>query len=224
MTITEPRFAESSASRELARYLPALCRWRVLAAGVAVAWIVVWWRADDATTAGTAAWLIRVVAAVAALTIVFALDDPSIDSTRSLAATRRVLVRLRFAVAATAAICCLAPAFVVVWQHIDTPSTVGALLVEVAATLLLALSVTLVLQRQFGIREPAQYAALVLLLLLMFGQFGAARWPLFVEPGGQWEAAHWRWAAILALSTAVMTWQLRDAAAPSWRGWLRREG
>lgn len=200
-------------SRELAPYLLRLARWPMLVAGIAASWLVVVWRAGDVTTTDGAVWLMRSVSALVAVSIVFALDDPSIDTTRSLPAAGRVLMRMRFGVAGMAALIAVAPAIVVSWEYLNTRSTVLGVALEVLVLLVLTLAASLVLQRQFGINEPAQFVVLVVFGMLMLAQLMGARWPLLVPPGPQWADAHWRWAGILVVALVVMAWQLRDPAS-----------
>ncbi|MCZ3388929.1 MAG: hypothetical protein LH645_07335 [Actinomycetia bacterium] len=209
-------------SRELAPYLLRLARWPMLLAGIAASWLVVVWRAGDITTTDGAIWLMRSMSALVAVSMVFALDDPSVGTTRSLPAARRVLMRVRFGVAGVAAVIALAPATVVSWEYLNTRSTVLGVVLEVSVLLMLTLSVALVLQRQLGITEPAQFVVLVVFGMLMLAQMMGARWPLLVPPGPHWAEAHWRWAGALVLGLLVMAWQLRDPAARPLKRFLRR--
>ena len=199
--------------RGLAPYAPRLTRWQVLAVGIAGSWLVVWWRAADVTTPDAAAWLIRAVAALSAVTVAFAFDDPSVDMTRALPGARGVLMRIRFAVAGVAVVTTFVPAVVVKWEHLNAGSTALGLAVEVSALVVLTIAASLVMQRQFGVSEPAQFMVLVVLGLMMLAQMFGQRWPLLVPPGPQWAAAHWRWAGVLVVGLLVLVWQLRDPAS-----------
>lgn len=209
-------------SRELAPYLLRLTRWPVLVAGIAGSWLVVWWRAGDVTTEASAVWLMRSVAALVAVAVVFALDDPSIDTTRSLPAARGVLIRLRFGVAGLTGLIALGPATVVAWDYLDSRSTVVGVVLEVGVLLVLTVSAALVMQRQFGISEPAQFVVLVVVGLLMAVQMLGQRWPLLVPPGPQWAEAHWRWVGVLVVGLLVAAWQLRDPVSRPLRRSLAR--
>lgn len=211
--LTASRAGVGRVQRGLAAYALRLTRWPMLATGIAGSWLVVWWRAGDVTTADGAVWLVRLAAALAAVTVVFALDDPSVDTTRALPAARGDLMRLRFGVGGVAAVLATTPAVVALWEYLDTQSTVAGLLLEVCVLLVLTVSSALVMQRQFGISEPAQFVVLVLVGLLMGAQMLGQRWPLLVPPGPQWAEAHWRWAGVLVVGLLVMVWQLRDAAS-----------
>lgn len=208
-------------SRALAPYSLRLTRWQILAAGVAGSWLVVWWRAGDITSPDASAWLIRAVAALTAVTMAFAFDDPSVDMTRALPAARGALMRIRFSVVGAAIVTALAPAVVANWEYLNTGSTVLGLAVEVCGLVVLAVAGSLVLQRQFGISEPAQFVVLVVLVLMMAAQMFGQRWPLLVPPGQQWTEAHWRWAGVLVAGLLVMAWQLRDSASRPLRRSLR---
>lgn len=212
-TLAVSRVGVGLVQRELARYCLRLTRWPVLLAGVAGSWLVVWWRAGDVTTADGAVWLVRSVVALGAVTVVFALDDPSIDMTRALPASRGALMRVRFAVGGVALVVSVVPAVLTSWAYLDTRSTLAGVALEVCVLPALTLSAALVMQRQFGISEPAQFVVLVVLGLTMVAQLLGQRWPLLVPPGPEWAEAHWRWAGVLAASLLVMAWQLRDTAA-----------
>jgi hypothetical protein len=189
----------------------------MLLAGVAGSWLVVWWRAGDVTTADGAVWLVRSVSAIAAVTVVFALDDPSIDTTRSLPAARSALMRLRFVVGAVALAIALAPATLVTSRYLDARSTALGVVLEVCVLMVLTTSASLVLQRGFGMSEPAQFVVLVV-GFTMAAQVLGQRWPMLVPPGPQWAEAHWRWFGVLVVGLLVLVWQLRDPASPPlWR-------
>jgi len=212
-TVAAPLAGIGRVQRGLTPYTPRLTRWPMLLAGIAGSWLVVWWRAGDVTTPDGAVWLMRSVSALAAVAVVFALDDPSIDTTRSLPASRGVLMRLRFVMGAVALAVALAPATVVALMHLDTGSTVLGVMLEVCVLVVLTASAALVLQRQFGISEPAQFMVLMVVGFAMAAQLLGQRWPLLVPPGPQWAAAHWRWAGVLVVGLLVLVWQLRDPAS-----------
>ncbi len=208
--------------RGLAPYAPRLTRCQILAVGIAGSWLVVWWRAADVTSPDAAAWLIRALAALSAVTVVFAFDDPSVEMTRALPLARGALMRIRFGVAGVAVLMALAPAVVAKWRYLDTGSTALGLAVEVSALVVTAIAASLVLQRQFGVSEPAQFMVLVVIGLMMAGQMLGERWPVLAPPGPQWAEAHWRWAGVLVVGMLVMAWQVRDPAARPLRRSLRR--
>lgn len=220
--VTASREGVGRVQRELAPYALRLTRWLMLVAGIAAAWLVVWWRAGEVTTPEGAAWLVRSVAALAAVTVVFALDDPSVDTTRSLPAARGDLMRLRFGVGGVATLTALTPAVVFTWEFLNTRATVLGLALEVCVLLALTVSAALVMQRQFGISEPAQFVVLVVLGLFMVAQLLGQRWPLLVPPGPQWAEAHWRLTGVLVAGLLVAAWQLRDPASYPLRRSLRQ--
>ena len=180
--------------------------------------------AEDVTAADGAVWLVRSVVALGAVTVVFALDDPSIDMTRAPPAARGALMQVRFAVGGVALVASVVPVVLTSWAHLNARSTLVGVALEVCVLLALTLSAALVMQRQFGISEPAQFVVLVVLGLMMAAQLLGQRWPLLVPPGPEWAEAHGRWAGVLAAALLVMAWQLRDAAArplrrsPAWQG------
>ena len=208
-------------SRGLAPYALHLTRWQVLAAGIAGSWLLVWWRAGDVTSPDAASWLMRAVAALTAVTVAFAFDDPSVDMTRALPGARGALMRVRFAVAGVAVVMAFAPAVVVKREYLNAGSAVLGLAVEVSALVVLTIAASLVMQRQFGVSEPAQFMVLVVLGLMMLAQMFGQRWPILVPPGPQWADAHWRWGGVLGLGLLVMAWQLRDPASRLLRRSLR---
>jgi len=122
-------------------------------------------------------------------------------------------MRLRFVMGAVALAVALAPATVVALMHLDTGSTVLGVMLEVCVLVVLTASAALVLQRQFGISEPAQFMVLMVVGFAMAAQLLGQRWPLLVPPGPQWAAAHWRWAGVLVAGLLVLVWQLRDPAS-----------
>ncbi|MCZ3386954.1 MAG: hypothetical protein LH630_08320 [Actinomycetia bacterium] len=221
-TATVPRLGAGAVVRGLAQYAPRLAKWPMLAAGIAGSWLLVWWRSDGVTEVDGALWLIRGVAALAAVTVVFAFDDPSVDTTRALPVARRALMGVRFAVSAVAVVVAMSPAALVLGQYLNTWSVAVGIALEACAVLVLTTAAALLLQRQLGITEPAQFVLLVVVGLLMVVQMVGQRWPLLVPPGPQWAEAHWRWIAMLALGVLVMVWQLRDPAACPLRRFLRR--
>ena len=80
----------------------------------------------------------------------------------------------------------------------------------------------LLLQRQFGISEPAQFVVLSVVGLFLVAQMMGARWPMLVGPGPEWAEAHWRWAAVLLVAGSVGAWQLRDPASRPLKRFLPR--
>ena len=221
-TLSPVRPRAGGVTRELSPYALRLCRWPMLAAGILGAWLVVWWRAGEVTTPDGAVWLIRGAAAIAAVAVVFALDDPSVDSTRALPTARGVLMRLRLGVAITVTLVALVPAVAVSWDYLDSASTAWGVLLEVCALLALTTGVALLLQRQFRISEPAQFVVLAVVGLLMAAQMMGARWPMLVGPGPEWAEAHGRWLAVLLAAGSVAAWQLRDAASRPLKRFLPR--
>lgn len=221
-TASMPRKADGSSARGLARYAPRLARWPIVAAGIAGCWLLVLWRSGEVTDVDTALWLVRGVAAVAAVSVVFALDDPSVDTTRALPGARRSLMGMRFTVSAVAAIAAMLPAAVVLVEYVNTWSVTVGVALEVCGVFALTMSAALVLQRQFGITEPAQFVVLVVVALFMVAQIVGQRWPLLVPAGPQWAEAHWRWAVLLSIGVLIVAWQLRDPASRPVRRALRR--
>lgn len=209
--------------RALLGYLPQLARWPALAAGVVVAWLLTWWRAEDVIDAVGAVWVCRLALAVGCAAAVFALDDPSRNVTEPLVGTRRRAMPARLAVAAVVLPVAAVPAAVVVREHLSA-SLVAGLAAEGFATLALLCALSLSMQRVWGIAEPAQYLPLTLLLVGVVEQLTAGRWPLLAGPGPQWDDAHWRWAVVALVASGAAAWQLRDPASRTRIGVASRRG
>lgn len=207
--ILTPRTTHHSA---LLHYLPRLCRWPALALGVTFAWALTWWPTADITTAVGAVWLIRSAVVVGVIAALFALDDPSRNVTEPAVGARRWLVPVRL-VAASFVVALAAAPTVVATGHLVTSAVLWGLALEAAAMLSLLTGVALTLQRRLQVAEPAQYAALGVLLLAVADFITAGRWPLLVWPGPAWASAHGRWALVAAAGVALCAWQLRDPAA-----------
>lgn len=196
----------------LGRYLPRLCRWPVLASGLVAAWALTWWRVGEVATELQGVWLVRTVAAAACVVAVFALDDPSRDVTEPAVGTRRLLMPGRLLVAICVTVVALLPAMITVAAEL-TAVTLWGLVLEAATVLALLTAASLALQRRWGLPEPAQYLVLGVVLLAVYDQLTAGRWPLLAGPGLQWADAHLRWAALAAIAVVVLVRQLRDPAA-----------
>jgi hypothetical protein len=219
-----PRPTSGSLTVSLAAFVPGLCRWPALATGMAAAWglVAVVWHDDEISSAGGAAWTVRLALVLSSLGAVFALDDPSAGITSAAPETRRVLVPLRLGVVAAVVLTGVLPALLWLWEWLGDIEVAFGLAVEGAAVVSLVVALVLVMQRQLGISEPAQYVVLLVLGLYLASQLMAARWPMLVDPGPDWADAHWRWAAVLVMTLGVVVWQLRDPASPPMRRWLHR--
>jgi hypothetical protein len=220
-TLPVSRVRAGPSSGGLGQYGLRLTRWPMLATGILGSWAVLWWGHADVTTATAAAWLVRASAAVVSVMVAFAFDDPSVDTTRALPSARGRLMRMRFGVGGATVVLALAPVVVTTWPYLDVASTVLGLFVEVLVLVVFTTSVTLGLQRHLGIREPAQFMILVVLVLLLAAQLLGQRWPLLVSPGPLWDEAHRRWVGALVVGLVVLGWQLRDPASAPLRRWLR---
>lgn len=207
--------------RSLLPYLPRLARWPVLAGGVALAWVLTWWRAGDVIDAVGAVWLMRGAMAVGCVAAVFALDDPSRNVTEPLVGSRHRLLPSRLVVVSVTVLAAALPASVAVGEHLDATLAWG-LLLEGSAMLALLCALSLVLQRRWRFAEPGQYLVLGVVLIGIADQLTAGRWPLLAGPGPEWADAHWRWAALGVVAGCVLAWQLRDPASRGVRPLHRR--
>jgi len=208
---------------DLMPYLPRLCRWPALAIGVALAWVLTWWRAGEVSTELEALWLMRVAAALVAVAATFALDDPSFDVTRACVGTRRLLMPARLGVVCLAVLLGPAPAAVVVGDRLSGAAWWG-LMLEVASLTAVVCGFALLLQRRWRFFEPAQFMVFVVLLFGLYEQLTVGRWPLLAAPGQAWQGAHVRWLLVGAVGLALLATQLRDPASNRWRAVLGGSG
>ncbi|MEO8106254.1 MAG: hypothetical protein ABI720_02960 [Actinomycetes bacterium] len=193
-------------------YVPRLCRWPVLVAGVGLTWLLTWWRAGDVTNEVGAIWMLRAVVAAGAVAAVFALDDPSAALTRSTVGARKVLMVARLAVVGCVVVVAAFPTLLAVGEHLSGMSAAGVLLESFTLVALLT-GVSLTAQRRWQITEPAQFLILCVVMFGVWEQISMGRWSLLSGPGPAWGDSRWRWAALCVLALGLCTVQLRDPAA-----------
>jgi len=87
------------------------------------------------------------------------------------------------------------------------------LALELTMIEVVALAVTLGLQRWGDIAEPGQFGALGVALAFLGAVVANNFWPIFTTPGPEWGAAHLRWAATGVVGAVVAVGALRDPAA-----------
>lgn len=218
------RPASGSLTVSLAVFLPGLCRWPALATGLAAAWglVAVAWHEDEISSAGGAVWTVRLALVLSSLGAVFALDDPSTGITSAAPAMRRALVPIRLGVVAAVTLAGIVPALLWLRGWLSDREIAFGVAIECMALMFLVVALVLIMQRQIGIAEPAQYVVLLVLGLYLATQLMGARWPMLVDPGPAWGGAHWRWVAVLVPTVGVIAWQLRDPASAPLRRWLPR--
>ncbi|MET8078834.1 ABC transporter [Streptomyces sp. NPDC005303] len=142
--------------------------------------------------------LLRAAALVFALGLAFLLDDPARRLTAPVPTRRWVRSGLRVALVAPVAALWWAAALALLPGRARPP--LGAITLEAAATAVLALAAAALAVRFTDEPEPGpSVAAGVLTLALLAPLLLPARWELFVPVGApDWEAAHLRWAVVLA--------------------------
>jgi hypothetical protein len=87
------------------------------------------------------------------------------------------------------------------------------LTVECAAITAVGLAVASAIARWSNAREAGLAAGPAILGAAVFAALLPGRWAMFATPGGDaWRDAHLRWAAVLALASAVLFLTLRDPA------------
>ncbi|WP_343243918.1 ABC transporter [Streptomyces sp. SID13726] len=186
----------------MARTLP----WRAVGAGAVVGLLVVGF--PRLVSSPPDAWLglnlLRAAALVLALGLAFLLDDPARQLTTPVPTRRWVRAGLRVALVAPLA----AVWWAAVLALVPAPSRppVGAITLEAVTTAALALALASVAVRFTDEPEPGpSIAATLLTVALLAALLVPARWDLFVPAGDpDWQAAHGRWAVLLA--GAVVVW------------------
>lgn len=188
--------------RPVARTVP----WRALGAGAAVGLLVV--GLPRLTSGPPDAWLglnlLRAAALAFALGLTFLLDDPARHVTTPVTTRRWVRTGLRVALVAPVAALWWTAALALVPGEARPP--VGAITLEAAATVALALAAAATAVRFSDEPEPGpSVAAALLTTAILAPLLLPSRWELFVQAGDpRWEAAHQRWAVLLA--GAVLVW------------------
>ncbi|MFI0963810.1 ABC transporter [Streptomyces sp. NPDC021080] len=147
--------------------------------------------------------LLRAAALAFGLGLAFLLDDPARNTTAAVPTRRPVRTGLRLALVVPFMAVCWTAALFLVPAKGRPP--VGAITLEAAAVMVLALASALVAVRYSEAGEPGTAISAGLV-----GTFlGAAlllpqRWELFVGPSDpHWDDAHRRWAAVLVVAVLV---------------------
>ncbi|AWT47663.1 ABC transporter [Streptomyces actuosus] len=175
---------------------------------------------DLGTTPETGAVLLRVSALAMALGLAFLLDDPSRVMTETTPAGRPLRVHLRAALLAPLAALAWSGALLLIPRDARPP--LADVTLEAVTLTATALALAAATVRTSAEPEPGRAAAVGLLALVVGGMLLPDRWGLFVAPGSpQWDAAHGRWAAVLA--AAVIVWAV-SVPEPLRRGGPRTGG
>jgi hypothetical protein len=147
--------------------------------------------------------VLRSVALVLALGSAFLLDDPARHTTAVVPTRRPVRVGLRLAFVAPLAALWWTAAVLLVPEEARPP--VGAVTLEAAAAAVLALAGAAAVVRRTEVAEPGKATAVGVLTAAVAAWLLPGRWALFVPAGDpRWEAAHQRWAVLLAVAVLVV--------------------
>jgi len=188
--------------------------WPVGVSGLAVA-VIVGWQWSDLTQPTVRLSVVRVSVLFFVLGSVFLLDDASRVTTDSSAVTRRRRIGLRLVVMLATVAVGTGIVFGVVLARGPMSGLAPGFALEVVGFTCLAAGIALVLQQRFGVDEPASFAGLGIVGLVLAVPMLAMRWPMIVGPGPLWHDAHVRWAGVLLVALAVVAYLTRDPAAGS---------
>jgi len=203
----------------MAGAVPRVTRWGPVALGWLLAGLVLAWRADDVSDAGSAVLLLRVVALLLALGVVSLLDDAAADV---LAPAPLPLAWRRGARLVLAAIAVAVPWIVaLLWVRPGQyGASVAALTLECAAVTAVGLAVASGVARWSDAVDPGLAAGPALIGAVLLALALPERWALLASPGAGWRDAHLRWAVLLGTALAAVAWSLRDPAGRP-LAWLR---
>ena len=197
--------------------VPRVTRWGPVALGWLLAGLVLAWRGDDVSDAGSAVLLLRLVAVLLALGVVSLLDDAAADV---LAPAPLPLAWRRGARLALAAIAVAVPWTVALLWIRPGQYGVGAaaLTLECATITALGLAVSSGVARWSDAVDPGLAAGPALIGAVLLALALPERWALVASPGAGWRDAHLRWAVLLGAALAAAAWSIRDPAArtPAW--------
>jgi hypothetical protein len=166
-------------------------------------------------TAAHLTTLLRVAAACGALGVTFLLDDPATRSTPAVPTSRLIRHAVRAAVALPVVAASWAAALAIAASAIGAGPGVarGALTVEAAALVAVALVLAAIGQRLTSDGAAGVLAAPGLLILLAIAWFLPPRVALIVAPTDpHWAPAHQRWAALLIAAVIGFAWASHEPA------------
>ncbi|MGW7606979.1 ABC transporter [Streptomyces sp. NPDC054766] len=147
--------------------------------------------------------LLRASALAFALGLAFLLDDPARHTTATVPVRRPVRTGLRLALVVPSMAACWTAALFL--EPAKGRPPVGAITLEAAAVMVVALASALVAVRHSDAGEPG----IAISAGILGAFFGAAlllpeRWELFVGPSDpHWDDAHRRWAGVLVVAALV---------------------
>lgn len=190
-------------------------RWQPALGAMLIVATVLAWRSDDLADLGAATNMLRGVALLLSLGVLFVLDDRSAALVEAVPLRLALRLGLRLLIAAAlGGIGFGAAVLVVRAASVDaSPSIIGGVAVELLATMLFGLAVAAIAARYWAVDEPGILAAPTVLGLWMALQLLPERWAVLVAPGPQWAEAHLRWAVLLVVSAAAIAVAARDRAA-----------
>jgi hypothetical protein len=220
-TSAAPAGTRAATARAVLGVYPGLLSWGVAAASIAAATALAALRRGDLEGTDSALWLLRIAALVVAAGTVGLLDDASRNVTQAVAFPSWARAGLRILVAAAVFVAGLVPALVLVQTVMPVSAAWPGLALELATIEVVALAVTLGLQRWGDFAEPGQFGALGAALVFVGAVVANNFWPIFTTPGPEWSGAHVRWATGLVVAGVVVVACLRDPAAARVPG-LRR--
>lgn len=212
-TSAAPVGTRAATTRAVLGVYPSLLSWGVAAASIAAATALAAWRRGDLEGTDSALWLLRIAGLVVAAGTVGVLDDASRNVTQAVAFPTWARTGLRMLVAAALFVAGCLPALVLVQTAVPLGAAWPGLALELTMIEVVALAVTLGLQRWGDIAEPGQFGALGVALAFLGAVVANNFWPIFTTPGPEWGAAHLRWAATGVVGAVVAVGALRDPAA-----------
>jgi hypothetical protein len=199
--------------RALAPALLRAVRWQPVAGSAAASALLIWWRWDELALPANALWLLRTVAALLAVGVAFALDDPTRPTLAAVPTPLRWRVAVRLlCVGVPAALVWLIAVVTAEWQ-VDGTVAQWALTLEALTLAAVALALAGGLARWRGSADPGTVVAPTMLGLGLLVPQLPGRFALSVGPGPDWAAAHIRWSVLLGVAWFVLALSLRDPAA-----------
>jgi hypothetical protein len=193
---------------ELARSgaLRRAIRWEPAAAACVLAAALIVWRVGSAPPL----MLLRAASLVIVLGTMFIVDD---RTARSLEAVPFPL-RYRLGLRIFGALIIAAGSFVAICGVVGPGATSGlGVALEAAAVLGVGLVAAAAALRHWGVDEPGVVAGAVTLAFVGMLMSLPEAWPLIVDRGPEWSAAHLRWAGVLLVMVVLLIGSSSDPAS-----------
>ena len=189
--------------------LPRVTVWQPVVVGWLLAAAVLAWKADEVHDAAGRAVLLRIVAVLLAVGAVNLVDDSAANLLAPVPVPLAWRSGFRFGLAAATV---AGPWAAALWW-VKPGRPAAMLTLECAAITAVGLAVASGLARWWSSREAGLAAAPAVLGAAVFVTLLPPRWSMFAAPGDDaWRDAHLRWAAVLALASAVSFVTVRDPA------------